>query len=506
MVKVLAVDDEAPIRQWLYYCISRLPGFRCVAASSAQEGIELAQVEAPDIVLSDIEMPGMNGLQMLEHIRRRLPDIYAVILTSHEDFDYARTALKQGCAEYILKTEMTEDGLAAVLEKARAALETQRTSEHARVSRERFLQALALRGNTADLSPEELARQDLPLRQGPILAVDCRHAGGATPQLLTGGLTGVDSAVSFTLGADHLLLVANVIDAARRNTARISADCERLFADRPDVCCGISDCFAGPGQLAAAIANARYRCSLCFYEPQRRVFWSGAPASDSGELDRFQLEYMRLLIDQDFPAACARLRRLIQTARQQRPARIDRFLDAVTSAVVSYLHFACDNTEEADRSARQARSALQDAANIDQVQAQVEAVFAPLLETSAQTDGKTMQVRKAIEYLDRHYAERITLAELAEQAGFSPEHFSRVFRRETGVNYIAYLNNLRMKHAVQLLEQTDCKVYEIAEKVGFSSLSYFSTAFKKKFGKNPYEYQVNHQRGRQGTSEPPAKE
>ena len=108
-----------------------------------------------------------------------------------------------------------------------------------------------------------------------------------------------------------------------------------------------------------------------------------------------------------------------------------------------------------------------------------------------------MQVRKAIEYLDRHYAERITLAELAEQAGFSAEHFSRVFRRETGVNYITYLNNLRMKHAVQLLEQTDCKVYEIAEKVGFSSLSYFSTAFKKKFGKNPYEYQVSHQRGRQ---------
>ena len=167
------------------------------------------------------------------------------------------------------------------------------------------------------------------------------------------------------------------------------------------------------------------------------------------------------------------------------------------SALVSYLHFACDDPQQADRRAQEVRCALQQAADIDQVQHQVELVFAPLLETSAQTGGKTMQVRKAIEYLDRHYAERITLAELAEQAGFSAEHFSRVFRRETGVNYITYLNNLRMKHAVQLLEQTDCKVYEIAEKVGFSSLSYFSTAFKKKFGKNPYEYQVSHQRGRQ---------
>ena len=160
MIKVLAVDDEAPIRQWLYYCISRLPGFRCVAASSAQEGIELAQVEAPDIVLSDIEMPGMNGLQMLEHIRRRLPDIYAVILTSHEDFDYARAALKQGCAEYILKTEMTEDGLSAVLEKARAELEKQRTSEHARVSRERFFAGAGAAGAT----PPTFRRRNWPAR------------------------------------------------------------------------------------------------------------------------------------------------------------------------------------------------------------------------------------------------------------------------------------------------------------------------------------------------------
>ena len=90
----------------------------------------------------------------------------------------------------------------------------------------------------------------------------------------------------------------------------------------------------------------------------------------------------------------------------------------------------------------------------------------------------------------------MTLGDIAERVAFSPEHFSRVFSKETGVNYVTYLNNLRMKHAVALLEATDMKVYEIAEKVGFFSLSYFSTAFKKKFGQNPYEYQVNFQRGK----------
>ena len=64
-----------------------------------------------------------------------------------------------------------------------------------------------------------------------------------------------------------------------------------------------------------------------------------------------------------------------------------------------------------------------------------------------------------------------------------------MFTRETGVNFSTFLNNLRMKRAVELLEKTDKKVYEIAEEVGFSSVSYFSTAFKKSFGQTPNYYQ-----------------
>ena len=194
------------------------------------------------------------------------------------------------------------------------------------------------------------------------------------------------------------------------------------------------------------------------------------------------------------PGAYDRLLAFIQYARTARPAPIDSFCGAVASAVISYLHFACDKPEDADQQARAVRSLLQKAEDIDLLQKHVAELFAPLQEMARQTDGKSLPVRKAIEYMERHHAERLTLAEIAEQAGFSPEHFSRVFRRETGVNYVAYLNNLRMKDPLQLLEQSDSKVYEIAEKVGFSSLSYFSTTFKKKFGKSPYEYQIDHQR------------
>ena len=63
--------------------------------------------------------------------------------------------------------------------------------------------------------------------------------------------------------------------------------------------------------------------------------------------------------------------------------------------------------------------------------------------------------------------------------------------KETGLNFVTYLNNLRMRRAVELLERTDKKIYEIAEQVGYSSVRYFSTAFKKTFGQNPNEYQLH---------------
>lgn len=252
MIKVLAVDDEAPIRQWLRFCISKMPGFSCIIARGAQEGIREYQDERPEIIITDVEMPFMDGLEMLQSIRRMGGNVYSVVLTSHENFDYARTALKIGSAEYILKTEMTEESLRELLKKAESKIEREKN--------------------------------------------------------------------------------------------------------------------------------------------------------------------LRLLLP-------------------------------------------------------------------------------PQIKSLDEQMGPMEQIGRAISYMEQHYKEKLSLNYMAEMVSFSSEHFSRLFRRETGETYVNYLNNIRMKQAVELLETTDKKVYEIAEETGFSSLNYFSTLFKKKFGMSPYNYQVGFQRG-----------
>ena len=123
MLKVLVVDDEMPIRQWLEFCIERIPDVELVgAASHGAEGYSMFRKHMPDVVITDIRMPVMDGLEMMRMIRNLKPSVYAIVLTSFEDFEYARQAISLGAAEYILKTEISDGSLRENLKKAAAAI------------------------------------------------------------------------------------------------------------------------------------------------------------------------------------------------------------------------------------------------------------------------------------------------------------------------------------------------------------------------------------------------
>lgn len=93
-----------------------------------------------------------------------------------------------------------------------------------------------------------------------------------------------------------------------------------------------------------------------------------------------------------------------------------------------------------------------------------------------------------MEYINAHYAEQLSLEQVAAQVYLNPDYFSRVFKTETGQTFINYLTDVRLQHSVQLLENTALRVQTIAQQVGYYNASYFSTTFKKKYGVSPYEY------------------
>ena len=99
-------------------------------------------------------------------------------------------------------------------------------------------------------------------------------------------------------------------------------------------------------------------------------------------------------------------------------------------------------------------------------------------------------IQRAVMYIKENYAKSITLSDVAEYLEFSPDYFSRIFKEETGINFTAYLTEVRLRQAAELLSKTNMKVYEVSDLVGYSNMSYFSTVFKKKYGLNPFDFKT----------------
>ena len=159
--------------------------------------------------------------------------------------------------------------------------------------------------------------------------------------------------------------------------------------------------------------------------------------------------------------------------------------------VSTLLYLTGEQDDKDEERLEEARRTVSESRSMEELLDFLDQIFRPFASRPAQAGKLFEPIREAVAYMKAHYAEKITLSMVAGKVSFNPEYFSRMFMKETGLNFVTYLNNLRMRQAVELLEWTNKKIYEIAEEVGYSSVSYFSTAFKKTFGQTPNEYQIH---------------
>ena len=158
-------------------------------------------------------------------------------------------------------------------------------------------------------------------------------------------------------------------------------------------------------------------------------------------------------------------------------------------------HINKDDVEQVERQLADIGKQMMAAESLEVLDSILNGVFEEHGYARALSADYSSAIRSAISYMEERYAGPLTLSDVAAHAGLSSEYLSRLFKEETGVKFVVYLNNLRLKHALRLLETTNLKVYEVAEQVGYSNLSYFSTVFKKNFGQNPFDYKNNCRQG-----------
>lgn len=529
MYRLLFVDDEAFIREGVS---EKVPwkdlGYEL--AGTCENGRDAAAFlkEHPvDVVMTDVCMPFVDGMELSAIIRREYPHIKVLILSGYDDFEYAKSAIKYGVEEYILKP-ITSVELSEVLTGLKAKLDKEREEERRRediytayrknkllIYSDALLHVL-----TGTKTEEECIRELEGLGadiKGPYFAVGIVGIGIYMDYHVLDEQQKKESAlmafIVFNLsqeiirkhgggeacqGRDHRTFLLFQGEEKEGFEERSRIVCSEILEKVQEVMgfqlnIGIGGVQRGLGNVyrsceeAERALRARYlkgpNCIIRAQELEGR-------ADTFAQLERIEGNVVRHVRENDRDKQAGDIRELAQALRTSGYGQKE---------VTDYLLGVADKTEHlihtlGDRDWRDERESRQRILTAGCMEEAVDILAGYVQGASEYLEGKIGNAGRSLahrgmEYIESHYGDSgLNLQAVCGHLGVSSSRFSSVFKETFGATFMDVLIGLRMKKARELLEMTELRTYEIAERVGFGDPHYFSIAFKKATGMTPTEY------------------
>lgn len=487
------------------------------------DGYEKALQLRPDIIITDIRMPGLTGLEMVKKIRPELPDVRVVVLTGYSDYEYTREAITLHADDYVLKPIEEDDLRRTMLQVVRKceSIQARRMEEQEMMQRVQLGEQIALekmlsdllynRGDAGQLVRELQEKDELLLSAG--FAV---YAIAPTVLISKTALRRIIAQPCYIVGCTELENgLAVVVPLGLGGSEMNDEEEDQLLLDRlikhweNDVL-QLPTIGAGEPVTSLALAGKALRQALnaahygVFYgelgvvtaameEEARQRFNARSHKflSEWQELSR-QLKLHMLSLQDNLGSDV--LERMFELLGECRGAGKE-YISSLLSTLLLDLSLLED--EQQTTSSKYQAHELLGMKRLDElcerVQAAVAAIFAKVETKRMHKDDYI--VDKAIRLIEGKYgAHELCLTMLAEEVFVSPNHLGMLFKKATGVTVLQYITGVRMQKAEELLRTTKRKVAEVAEQVGIPNHSYFSTVFKQKHGMSPGEYQELMQR------------
>ena len=447
MYSVMLVDNEPIIPKGLMKLID-WRSCDCQISAVARDGIDAVRQireQAPDILITDIRMPEMDGLQLCAWVREHCPRTQIILLTGFPDFEYAQQAIQYQVAAFVLKPT-TEDALTEALNKACRLLEKD--------------------GSAAAEQRNLLLEQQLLLGE---MIFHNRHSLLYTLTRLNALHIQLDNYYVLSM---HVLSreetgdVCAMLQEAQRILCACAGERKLYLISRSDNCCS----------AVLQMETGQDPQSICVQAVE--------------EVDRNTDFVLRLvesaLENRSRDAAAKNLEELFTCMHQAKipfsgMQQIGRLLHSFcTSLLLS--HNLSDGSLPEDYAALHCETPAELETELRTV------VRETLLRVGRTPDNIDSIIYEVKQYIDENYSMNLSLDLLAAQVHLSPSYFSKLFKREMGENFSTYILNTRIEQAKLLLRTTDKKAYEIAEAVGIYDPVYFSKIFKKVTGVKPKEY------------------
>lgn len=506
--KVLIVDDEFIMRQGMKHMLEwEKEGFQIVGeASNGQEGLVLVEELKPHIVLADIVMPVIDGIEFSEILGKRYPSVQVIILSSYDKFEYVKTTLLNGASDYILKPALNPENLLNTLHKAAERIPGMHLRSQKEVPYgtqvEKFLLGFQEKLDVAafaEFFPHTLFR---------LLAVNIREAAGRSKEDMISMQRMTEEwfkekagyvALPVFLNEGILCIVLNYRlkdETAIIVDAKVAAD--RLGRIYPRTFFVLSRNFSDMQEM-----KLHYRQEIseelphAFYHPGKHLLVKKSYCGKKN-ISRFEFEsYTRLLSQGRYEEALQMFGDYTGYLCKMQTEE-EKLKNLTRNLLYNFLIELEKLGVDSDSVKERQFSMLEQALWIKDFETAVETIIKELRQTLEQNscteDERILEMKQ---YVALHYQEPLELSDIAVQFGLSYHYLSSYFSQMAKEGFSEYLNKLRIEHARNLLRDSDMSIAEIGCSVGYSDHSYFCRVFKKITGDTPSGYRREEkQRGR----------
>lgn len=526
MIKVMIVDDDSIARTNIKILIDwEKNGYEiCAEAMNGEEAIQLIAETRPQIVITDMSMPVMDGITLIDHLSKNHPQTKVVVLSGYQEFDYVRKSMKYGAVDYVLKHTLNAQVLLEILNAAREKL-MEELSEQARKSmleeqinesktllRQKFISELVL-GTVSD--KDEITRKIADLK----LEIECRNL----------------AVILFEI--DDYNAICEKFSSIEIN--KLISSVESISAEilKGDVKAVVSHLQDGKFVIVVSFGNirsdlhiynfiittiSRIRSSIKRYLNITACFSYSKTFIDIADIRKYFREAEIALQDRFFRgkdqiidrSRCAGLyngyislelaeeKSIIEALKARDHNKIEECLDKVFSKIIvnklSYnsVQMICAElinivnrvARETDIDIKKVYSdkdipydSMRKMETLIEMREWIFRSYTRLADIIGEikaNDNYSEYTKKAISYIQKNYTQNVSLNEAAEHIGISSSYLSRVFKEDCGIGFVEYLNNIRVGYAKQLIETEGLKLKDVAKRVGFNNYTYFFKVFK----------------------------
>lgn len=526
MYKIMLADDEGIVIDSLKFIIEKEFTGDCVieSAKTGRSVIELAERFRPDIAIMDIQMPGINGIDAMKEIREANTHTVFIIMSAYDKFDYAKEAINLGVLEYLNKP-VEREKIVQVLKRAMQIIDKEREKRSQDlIIREKMETVIPIieNGLIQNLLYHEYFEEDIENFKNLLgiqedyaymAALVCgeeqdgnhmTNAIGASIRVqnaykeireITGDyLPGIMGSVM----ANKIAVLVPCKEAKLEYNERIlliekSRELARKLKARTDVSFRVGLGSVKPIYEAAESYNEAL--NVLVQTTNKVAHVDDAPVGCLYE-ENYPKDNEKMLFELtekgDVNGVVAEANRFFDWMEEN---HAEHMMDIKLKALEFVLwaeHIAYENGGRIYhfRSRQDYLPSLLELKNLEEVRSWfVDKMGNACRNVAVKKEEQSISVvERARHYIDSHYNKDISLDDVSREVEISPYYFSKIFKEETGRNFVEYVTEIRMNRAKELLLHTDMSMKEICSEIGYADPNYFSRTFKKNTGVTPTEY------------------